>query len=209
MLKDLQPVFQVFKKFYSIIINLKTMSETKVSPTRVITGKVRFSYANVFKPKKAEGSEEEKYSVCLLIPKSDKVTMKAINAAIEAAKEDGKAKFGGKIPANLKLPVRDGDTERDDDDNYAGHWFINASAKGKPGVLDKNKNKLESEDDFYSGCYGKASVNFYAFATKGNKGIACGLNNLLKLEDGDRLSGRSNAEDDFADDLDGDGNDFM
>jgi hypothetical protein len=184
------------------------MSEKTVSPTKVITGIVRFSFVNVFAPKKAPGADEAKYSVCLLIPKTDKETLKAINAAIESAKEAGKAKFGGKIPANLKLPLRDGDTDRDEEDeNYAGHFFVNATAKGKPGVIDKATGKqIENEDGFYSGCFGKASVNFYPFAVNGNKGVACGLNNLLKVKDGDRLSGRASAEDDFADEID---NDFM
>lgn len=186
-----------------------------MSETKVVTGKVRFSYANVFTPKAIEEGAKEKYSVALLIPKEDKATVKKINAAIEAAKELGKAKFGGKIPATLKLPLRDGDEERPEDETYAGMYFINANSDSKPGIIDTGGKKIVedpgsatefdeyiSNEEFYSGCWGKASVNFYAFNMK-NKGIACGLNNLLKLEDGDRLAGTDSATNDFADDIDG------
>jgi hypothetical protein len=168
-----------------------------MSETKVITGKVRFSYANVFEPKAAQEGGEPKYSVSILIPKEDKKTLKKIAKAIEAAKEAGKAKFGGKIPNNLKLPLRDGDEEREDDAAYEGMMFINANSTNKPGIVDKDVNPILDREDFYSGCYGKASVNFYAFNVSGNKGIACGLNNLQFLEDGERLAGGSSAEDDF------------
>lgn len=168
--------------------------------TKVITGKVRFSYANVFEPKSANDDAEPKYSVALLIPKSDVVTIAAINAAVEAAKELGKAsKFGGKVPVGIKLPLRDGDIEKPDDENYAGCYWINASSANKPGIVDADLNKLMDRDDFYSGCYGRASINFYPFNISGNKGVACGLNNLQKLEEGGRLSGGASAEEDFGD----------
>ena len=96
--------------------------------TQVITGEVRFSYAHVWEPSSINGGDE-KYSVSIIIPKSDTKTIKAINNAIEAAKQEGIAKFGGKIPANLKLPLRDGDTDREDDENYANSYFVNATAK--------------------------------------------------------------------------------
>lgn len=172
------------------------MSNT-VETTKVITGKARFSYANVWEPKSINGSEE-KYSVSILIPKEDKKTINAIKKAIEAAKQAGISKFGGKLPANLKLPLRDGDVEREDDETYAGCYFINANCKTKPGIVDKDCKPIMDSTEFYSGCYGHASVNFYAFNSNGNRGIACGLNNLMKTEDGDPLGGRSRAEDDFA-----------
>ena len=127
-----------------------------------------------------------------------------MKAAIEAAKQAGLSKFGGKIPANLKLPLRDGDTEREDDEVYAGKYFINANAKTKPGIVDKGGNPIIDTTEFYSGCYGHASITFYAFNTSGNKGIACGLNNLMKTRDGEMLGGRASAEDDFADLIDSD-----
>lgn len=176
--------------------------------TKVITGKCRLSYCHVFKPQAIDEGTEPKYSVCLLIPKSDKATLTKIKAAVEAAKQAGVAKFGGKIPANLKTPLRDGDEERSDQPEYAGCYFLNASSKTKPGVIDRNKDEIMDSTEVYSGCYGRASLNFFAFNTAGNKGIACGLNNIQKLADGDYLGGRSRAEDDFADDL-GDDDDFL
>ncbi len=175
------------------------MANTNVS-TKVVTGEVRFSYVNVFEPKSINGSDE-KYSVSLLIDKRDTKTIEAIERAIEAAKQAGVAKFGGKIPPVLKLPLRDGDTERPDDENYAGKMFVNANCKTKPGLIEKNGMEIIDTTEFYSGCYGKASVTFYAFNSNGNKGIACGLNNIMKTRDGEPLGGRSKATDDFANDI--------
>lgn len=165
--------------------------------TKVITGKVRLSYAHLFKPTAIAEGQEPKYSVSLLIPKTDKETIRKINAAIEAAKQAGASLWGGKIPANLKTPLRDGDEERPDQPEYAGHYFLNASSKQKPGVVDKHLNEVIDSTEVYSGCYARASINFYGFNQAGNKGIAAGLNNIQKLADGDYLGGRSRAEDDF------------
>jgi len=163
---------------------------------KVVTGKVRFSYVNVFEPRSIEG-QDAKYSTSLIIPKSDKKTIQKINQAIEAAAAAGLAKFGGKRPANLKSPLRDGDEERPDDQTYKNSFFINANSRIRPGVVDENLNAITDRDLFYSGCYGRASLTFYAYNTNGNRGIACGLQNVQKLEDGERLGGRSAAEDDF------------
>ncbi len=176
--------------------------------TKVITGLVRFSYAHVFEPASINGGDE-KYSVSILIDKNDKKTIKAVENAIEAAKQNGIAKFGGKIPANLKLPLRDGDEEREDDENYAGCYFINANCKTKPGIVDERCNPIMDSTEFYSGCYGYASVTFYAFNSNGNKGVACGLNNLMKVKDGEPLGGRSKAEDDFKGLYDAEDEDFL
>lgn len=178
------------------------MANTNVS-TKVVTGEVRFSYVNVFEPKSINGSDE-KYSVSLLIDKRDTKTIEAIERAIEAAKQAGVAKFGGKISPVLKLPLRDGDAERPDDENYAGKMFVNANCKTKPGLIEKNGMEIIDTTEFYSGCYGKASVTFYAFNSNGNKGIACGLNNIMKTRDGEPLGGRSRAVDDFANDIEED-----
>ncbi|ARW39033.1 hypothetical protein BUN12_2333 [Bacillus amyloliquefaciens] len=179
--------------------------------TKVVTGKVRFSYLHAFQPHAIEEGQEPKYSTAILIPKTDKDTLRKIKAAVEAAKEAGKSKWGGKIPANLKTPLRDGDEERPDQEEYAGCYFLNASSKTKPGIVDRNLNHIIDSEELYSGCYGRVSINFYAFNTAGNKGIACGLNNIQKLEDGDYLGGRSRAEDDFdaLDDFENDGDDFL
>jgi hypothetical protein len=165
--------------------------------TKVVTGMVRFSYANVWEPKSINGGDE-KYSVSLIIPKTDKKTIAQIEAAIEAAKQEGKAKFGGKIPVNLKLPLRDGDIDRSEDEAYKNSYFVNANSKERPGIVDNSVKPILDQSEFYSGCYGRASITFYAFNQNGNKGVAVGLQNLQKLLDGEALSARSRAEDDFS-----------
>lgn len=185
---------------------------TQKRPTYAILGSkknpVRFSYAHVFKPVSVDSNSEPKFSVAILISKKDKETIETIKRAVEAAKELGKSSWGGKIPANLKTPLRDGDVERPDDENYAGMYFLNASSKNKPGIVDEDRNDVLDAEDFYSGCYGRVSVNFYPFNVSGNRGVAAGLNNLQKLRDGDRLSGGPSASDDFGDDYD-DSDDLM
>ena len=165
--------------------------------SKVVTGKVRLSYANIWAPKSINGGDE-KYSVSLLIPKTDKKTIDAIRKAIEDAKQEGVGKFGGKIPPALKIPLRDGDEERPDDEAYEGHYFVNANSKDKPQIVDKQVNPILDQSEVYSGCYAKVSITFYAFNTNGNKGIACGLGNIQKIQDGDPLGGKTRAEDDFA-----------
>lgn len=177
------------------------MAEKARDTRKVITGRVRFSYAHVFTPTSIGESEDKKYSVSLIIPKSDKKTIKKIKDAIEVAKEEGKSsKFGGKIPANLKTPLRDGDEDRSDDENYANSYFINATAINKPGVVNRDLEPITNEEDFYSGCYGRASITFYAFNANGNRGIAAGLNHVQKTSDGEALGGRVSVDVDFADD---------
>ena len=170
--------------------------------TKVVTGKVRFCYANVFEPTAMAESDIPKYSVCVLIPKSDTKTLEKIKQAVEAAKQAGKAKLAdknGKIPSTIKLPLRDGDEERGDDPAYEDMYFINVNSTRKPSVVDKNLNPIMSKDEFYSGCYGRASINFYAYNVQ-SKGIAAGLGNLQKLEDGEPLAGGSSADEDFGGD---------
>lgn len=171
----------------------------QVNSTKVVTGKVRFCYVNVFEPTAMNEGDTPKYNICVLIPKSDTATIDKINKAINAAKEAGKAKLAdknGRIPANLKLPMRDGDVERPDDPAFEGMYFINANSMRQPSIVDRSLNPIMSRDEFYSGCYGRASINFYAFNVS-SKGIAAGLNNLQKLEDGEMLAGGSTAEEDF------------
>lgn len=167
--------------------------------TKVITGKVRFSYAHVFEPIAMTEGQDAKYQVSLIIPKSDLKTLEKIEKAIEAAKVVGKDKISknGKLMPGLKMPLRDGDEDRPDNPEYANCMFINCSSKLKPGIVDKDLNPIMSQDEFYSGCYGRASINFYAFNNAGNRGIACGLNNLQKLADGEPLAGGASAETDF------------
>lgn len=165
--------------------------------TQVVTGLVRFSFVQAFEPRAMEEGKTPKYSVQLIIPKSDTKTVNKIKAAIEAAFESGKAKFGGKLPGSWKNPLRDADVDRPDDEHMAGCYFVNANSRQKPGIVDENLNEIIDPDQLYSGCYGKADVNFYAFNTNGNKGVACGLNNLQKKKDGERLGGGRSAEEAF------------
>ena len=140
----------------------------------------------------------DRYSVCLLIPKDDKTTLDAIEKAIEAAIEEGIAKFGGKKPnkAAIKLPLRDGDVEREDE-AYKGHYFINANSTTPPQIVDSSVKPILDRSEVYSGCYARVSINFYAFNKNGNKGVACGLGNIQKIKDGEMLGGKSLAVDDF------------
>jgi hypothetical protein len=173
-----------------------------VNPMKVITGpETRWSYANVWEPKSINGGTP-KYSVSLIIPKSDTRTVAKIKAAIEAAYKEGEAKLKGNgktVPALsiLKTPLRDGDLERPDDAAYTNAYFINANATTAPGIVDADRNPIISRSEVYSGVYGRASITFYAFNSSGNKGIACGLNNLQKIRDGEPLGGKASAESDF------------
>lgn len=179
--------------------------------TKVITGKVRFSYVNIFKSRAFQSDQDAKYSVCLLIPKEDKATVKKIYAAIDEAIQEGIAsKWGGKKPGSLKLPLRDGDDERADEaPEYEGMFFLNANSTQKPGIVDKDLNEILDPDEVYSGSWGRASINFYPFNTNGNKGIGVGLNNIQKLKDDGRLgAARASAEIDFGDGYEDDEDDF-
>ena len=175
-----------------------------INPTKVITGvKTRWSYANVWQAKSINGGTP-KYSVSLIIPKSDTKTVTAVKNAIQAAYEEGQSKLKGSsksVPAlsAIKNPLRDGDVERPDDAAYKDSYFINANSTTAPGIVDAARNPIIEHSEVYSGVYGRASINFYAFNSNGNKGIACGLNNLQKISDGEPLGGKTRAEDDFAD----------
>ncbi len=179
------------------------------NPTKVITGpETRWSYANVWDAKSINGGVP-KFSVSLIIPKSDTKTVEKIKAAIQAAYEEGQSKLKGNgksVPALsvIKTPLRDGDTERPDDPAYAGCYFINANSSAVPGIVDADRQPILDRSEVYSGVYGRASISLYAFNSNGNRGIACGLNNLQKIKDGEPLGGKSRAEDDFATEADDD-----
>lgn len=190
------------------------MSKKMINPTKVITGvNTRWSYANVWEAKSINGGTP-KFSVSLIIPKSDTVTVNKIKAAIQAAYEEGQSKLKGNsksVPAlsAIKTPIRDGDLERPDDEAYKNSYFINANSATAPGIVDADRQPILTRSEVYSGVYGRASINLYAFNSNGNKGIACGLNNLQKIRDGEPLGGKSRAEDDFADLDDDDEDDFL
>ena len=172
------------------------------STTKVITGKnTRWSFANVWEPKSINGSVP-KYSVSLIIPKDDKETLEKIRIAIQAAYHEGEGRLRGtskSVPAlsAIKNPLRDGDVERPDDEAYRGSYFINANSATAPGIVDASCQPILEHCEVYSGVYGRASINFYAFNVNVNRGIAAGLNNLQKLRDGEPLGGKATAESDF------------
>lgn len=177
-------------------------AETKAASSKIVTGKVRLSYVFV-----EEKNDDDKYSVCILIPKGDKETLAKVNAAVEAVKADPKSAstWSSKWLASFKAPLRDGDTERDTEKSpeYAGMYFINCSTKTKPDLVGLTKDEFTGKlarlepGEVYSGCYARVSINFYAYNVDGGKGIAAGLNNIQKVDDGERLSGRADADDDF------------
>ncbi len=187
-------------------------NSTKLAtPMKVITGKdTRWSYANVWEAKSINGGTP-KFSVSLIIPKTDTVTVQKIKAAIQAAYEKGQAKLKGNgrtVPplTAIKTPLRDGDTERPGDPAYADSYFVNANSRTVPGIVDADCNPILTRSEVYSGVYGRASINFYAFNSNGNKGIACGLNNLQKIRDSEPLIGKTRAQTDFTTD---DNKDFL
>ena len=142
------------------------------------------------------------------------MTVKKIKAAIEAAYREGEAKLKGNgktVPplTAIKTPLRDGDAERPDDPAYAGHYFLNANSATAPGIVDADCQPILTRSEVYSGVYGRASISFYAFNSSGNRGVACGLNNLQKIRDGEPLGGRASAESDFSDFDDEDDDDFL
>ena len=190
-----------------------TANKNAVNPAKVITGVCRLSYANIWQAKSINGGAP-KYSASVLIPKGDTKTVAKVKAAIQAAYEEGEGKLKGNgktAPslASLKTPFRDGDTERPDDEAYAGHWFINANSNTAPGVVDANREPIYDTSEIYSGVYARVSLSFYAFNSNGNRGIACALQNIQNVRDGDALGGKSKAEDDFNDNFTSDDGGFL
>jgi hypothetical protein len=163
------------------------------SNTQLTTGKVHFSFCNLFTPKAPKGSEIEKYSVTLLIPKTDKATLNKINTAIEAAKTYYAEKTGKKSSAGLKSTLHDGDKERPAGGEFGpeckGQYVITVSSLNQPVIVDADKTPITDSKELYSGCYGRAVINFYVFDRSGNRGITAGLNGVMKLYDGEPLAG--------------------
>ena len=189
------------------------MAKKSTNPTKVITGVCRWSYVTVWQPKAQNEGQTPKYSLSVIIPKSDTKTIQKIQAATQAAYEEGQGKLKGNgksVPklSAIKTPLRDGDEEHPDDEVYANSYFLMANSVTKPGIVDADCQPILDQSEVYSGCYGRVSLNFYAFNVNGNKGIACGLNNLQKIRDGEPLGGKSRAEDDFAE-FDDEDDDFL
>ncbi len=172
------------------------------SATQIITGVVRLSYLNVFKPRAMQDGQDPKYSACLLIPKSDKATVKAIKDACEAARLASAATFGGKVPDKLRLPIHDGDGEMPNGGDYGpeakGMYVLNCSSRQQPGLVDRQLTPILDQTVLYSGCWGRVDLNFFAYNTSGNKGIGAGLNNIQKVRDAEALGGKQRAEDVFS-----------
>lgn len=166
--------------------------------SKITTGKARFSFVNIFKPRSFEGGPE-KFSLVLLIPKADAAGVAKIKAAIEEAKADGKTRlWNNKIPAKLWDPLRDGDAEKDSPE-FKGHYFLNAKSNNQPGIVDRNKQEILDSTEVYSGCYGRAVLSFFPYASNGSFGVGVGLEHVQKLADGDSLGGKSRVEDEFGD----------
>lgn len=168
----------------------------------MLTGKFRASYAYVFEPHVPQGGGDPKYSITMLIPKSDTATLNMIHAEMNRALQEGLSKdFNGQMPARPNMPLYDGDGPRPSGEPYGeecrGCMVMTASSKTKPSVVDLNVQPIIDPNAFYSGCYARATINFYTYNKNGNKGIGCGLNNIQKVEDGEPLSGRTTAEEDF------------
>ena len=168
---------------------------TNTNNTKVIVP-CRFSYLHCWEPDSVNGGDP-KYSVSAIVPKSDTKTVAAIKAAIEQAKKDSVSKWGGKVPANLKLPLRDGDLDRPEDEAYKGCYFFNANSRQAPQVVDAKVKPILDQSEVYSGCYGNISVTFYGYNSNGNRGIAAGLGNIQKIKDGESLGGRVSATEEF------------
>lgn len=177
--------------------------------TKVVTGKVRLSYVNIFEPRASQGDGEEKYSVTLLIPKSDTSTLEKIKAAIVEARENFVAKKGtNSLPAKPNHTLHDGDGVRESGDPYGpeckGCYVITVSSKQKPVIVDAFRNEITDQGEVYSGCYGRAAINFYGYNSNGKKGISAGLLSIQKLHDGEPF-GTVGSADDFDDDYKDDG----
>lgn len=174
----------------------------KQKDTKVITNPVRMGYVNLLTPRAQEDGGDPRYSVQLLIPKTDKETLKAMTAAIHDAFESSKSdKLKGVKEDRVNTTLHDGDEEGDLEKHpeLAGMMYMNVSSKGKPGLVDAMRNEITDPELVYSGMWGRVSINFYAYNSHGKKGISAGLNNVQKTKDDDFLGGRSRAEDDFDD----------
>ena len=183
--------------------------------TKVVTGKVRFSFVHVFEPQEPQGGGDAKYSVTLLIPKSDTVTLGKIKEAMAEARENFCKRNGASaLPAKPNHTLHDGDGVRDSGDPYGpeckGCWVITVGSKQKPIIVDSFRNDITDPAEVYSGCYGRAAINFYGYNANGKKGISAGLLSVQKLHDGEPF-GIVGSADDFDDDYAGAGvdDDFM
>ncbi len=173
------------------------MITPQVKENKVIFGPCRLSYTHVFNRYNPDGDQADgKYMTNVLIPKDEKETIAAINKAIDVAKKQAiVSKWGGKEPKKLDMPLRDGDEK--DDENYEGHLFVNAKCNTRPGIVDRKKVPIVDEEEIYSGVWAIVSITFFGYDKNGNRGVACGLNNIMKFKDDEHFGGRVSAESDF------------
>lgn len=172
--------------------------------TKVVTGKVRFSFCHLFEPRANEDGSAPKYSLTLLIPKSDKATLGAIQAAIRDAADAFRAKNGpNSLPPKPSVTLHDGDGMRPNGEEFGpecrGCMVITASSKNQPVVVDEFRNPITDPTEVYSGCYGRAAINFFGYSRNGKKGISAGLQSVQKLYDGEPLGGARGSANDFDD----------
>ena len=168
--------------------------------TRVVTNKIRFSFCNVCSPRRNEFNGKDEFSTQILVAKSDTATVAALKAAAKAALA---AKWGDKVPAKVRNPMRDGDTETKVDGSalgpeYKDHFFMTVKSSKRPGIIDSSGVELLGSDDVASGDWGRVSLNAYAYDAAGNKGVSFGLNNVQLMNKGESLGGgRPSAAADF------------
>lgn len=177
--------------------------------TKVLVKNARTSYCNVWHPTKMKDSDKEKYNCVFLIAKDNPV-VEEIKKTLAAFEAEAKAENGGKLPGTTKnpwhYPLYDGDVDKPGDEAYAGMYYVNAKSDTKPGIVSTTKDAdgkfkpITDESEVYSGCYVHASLSFFRFGKKGdmNFGVGVGLNNLMKVRDGEPLAGKASAQEDFA-----------
>lgn len=177
--------------------------ENNFNATKVITNEVRLSFPHLFEAYANQPGQQAKFSSTILIPKTDVTTKAKIDAAIQSAIQQGMSKsWSGVKPPIVPTPLHDGDGVRPSDgsafgEECRGHWVMTASSKQPPQVVDQALNPIMSQTEIYAGVYARVSLNFFAYNSNGRKGVGCGLNNVQKLRDGEPLTSRSTAQDDF------------
>ncbi|ERI92277.1 hypothetical protein HMPREF1982_02534 [Clostridiales bacterium oral taxon 876 str. F0540] len=177
---------------------------TNINIQDVVTGKVRLSYVHLFTPYVSAQGGEARYSTTILLPKTDIITKQRIDAAINAAIQEGVvSKWNGVRPTVIAIPVYDGDGVRPSDgmpfgEECKGHWVFTASSKQAPEIVDLRVQRIFNQAEIYSGIYARVSVRFFPYASNDKKGIGCGLGPVQKLEDGEPLVVRVSAAEAFS-----------
>lgn len=195
------------------------MKSGLVGETKIKVVMARLSFPYLFAPRKNDDGTDDKYQCCLLIDQKDTAFKEAYDKALEAAKANGvKSKWGGKMPKNLQLPLRDGEEREEEYPEFEGKWFLNPKARRKPDtcvvVNGGQLAKTDDEEEFYAGCYVVALVSLFPYDNSGNKGVACGLEGIIKVKDGERFDGGASiqsalADEDFSEFADDDEEDDM